>query len=70
MIDDFTLAVVKFHHRQDLVNPRDSIQVRKINDQLMLVERAFTDPSNLPNYWERKHLILGELIVLRARQLI
>jgi hypothetical protein len=59
VIDDFTVSVVKFHYRQDQANLSDPLQIRKFNDQMLLLERAFLDPSGLPNYWERKHLILA-----------
>lgn len=62
VIQEFSRVAIKFHHRQDLVNVKDALKVRKFNDQLMLVERAFLDPNGLPNYWERKHIILSELI--------
>lgn len=49
-------------HRRDLIVLKKAMQVRQLNDQLMLLERAFLDPVNLavPNLWERKHIILSE----------
>lgn len=58
IIQEFTVAAVKFHHRQDQVNLKDAMKVRKFNDQLMLLERAFLGPNSTPDYWERKHVIL------------
>lgn len=60
VIAEFWLAAARFHHRQDQVKLKDAMKVRKFNDQLMLLERAFLDPTGLPNYWERKHIILSE----------
>lgn len=59
VIDDFTRAAIKFHYRQDRANMNDAMQIRKFNDQMMLLERAFLDPSGLPSYAERKHILLG-----------
>lgn len=56
-IQDFSKAAAEFHHRQDRINPRDSLGVRRLNDQLMSVERAFLDPTGTVNYNERKHII-------------
>lgn len=36
--------------------------MRKINDQLMLLERSFVDSNVMPNYSDRKHIILGKLV--------
>ena len=69
VIHEFTLAAAKFHYRQDQVNLKDSMQVRKFNDQMMLLERVFLDPSGLPNYWERKHIILGKYILSKCHLL-
>lgn len=60
IIQEFSRSAIKFHHRQDMVNVRDAMKVRKFNDQLMLLERAFLDPNGIPNYWERKHIILSK----------
>lgn len=60
IVQEFSKAAVNFHQRQDQVNLRDAMQVRKFNDQLMLLERAFLDPSGVPNYWEKKHIILSK----------
>lgn len=59
VILDFTKAALKFHHQQDNVVMYDSLQVRRLNDQLMLLERALLDSAGMPNYWERKHILLS-----------
>lgn len=64
MIQEFTRAAIKFHHRQDLVQLRDPMKVRKFNDQLMLLERAFLDTHPVPNYWDRKHIILCKYSIM------
>lgn len=48
-----------------MVDVRDALQVRKINDQLMLLERAFLDSNIMPNYSDRKHIILGKLTMMK-----
>lgn len=64
IVQDFSRTAIKFHHRQDMVNVKDAMKVRKFNDQLMLLERAFLDPNGVPNYWERKHIILSKFTLL------
>lgn len=59
VIIEFTKAAIRFHHQQDSVNMYDTLQVRRLNDQLMLLERALLDSAGMPNYWERKHIILS-----------
>lgn len=59
IIQDFTKAAARFHLLQDQVDPRDALRVRQLNDQLMSVERAFLDLSGVPNYGEKKHIILA-----------
>lgn len=57
-IEEFTLAGAKLHHQQDLVDSKDIIKIRQINDQLMGLERIFIDTaSDLPNF-DTKHTIL------------
>ncbi|ELU12569.1 hypothetical protein CAPTEDRAFT_201615 [Capitella teleta] len=46
-----------FHDRLDDINTNNPILVRAYNDQLMQVERAFTDPNGLPLRPAYKHLI-------------
>lgn len=66
VIQEFTRAAIKFHHRQDLVNLKDSLKVRKFNDQLMLLERAFLDYHTVPIHSERKHIILSKYEIINS----
>lgn len=55
-IHSFAVAAVKFHHRQDKATFKDAMKVRKINDQLMLLERTWVDSSAS----DKRHIILSE----------
>lgn len=59
VIYEFARAAIKFHQRQDALDSRDALAVRKINDQLMLLERAFLDSHGMQSFGERKHIILS-----------
>lgn len=59
VIRDFTKTAIKFHHRQDQISLKDPLKVRKLNDQLMQLERNFLDSGSLSSHWERKHIILS-----------
>ncbi|XP_022668635.1 N-acetylated-alpha-linked acidic dipeptidase-like protein isoform X2 [Varroa destructor] len=40
-VGDFSLRAAEFHHRQDMLDLRDPMAIRMVNDQLLLLERAF-----------------------------
>ncbi|XP_053167805.1 N-acetylated-alpha-linked acidic dipeptidase 2-like isoform X2 [Hemicordylus capensis] len=47
-VTNFTEAAADFHQRLSQLNKNDPLAVRRMNDQLMLLERAFIDPLGLP----------------------
>ncbi|OQR72279.1 N-acetylated-alpha-linked acidic dipeptidase 2-like, partial [Tropilaelaps mercedesae] len=40
-VGNFALRAAEFHHRQDILDLRDPMAIRIVNDQLLLLERAF-----------------------------
>ncbi|XP_071288896.1 N-acetylated-alpha-linked acidic dipeptidase 2-like isoform X2 [Agelaius tricolor] len=56
---NFSKAASEFHRRLEQVDKKDSVAVRIVNDQLMLVERAFTDPLGLPGRKFYRHVIFA-----------
>ncbi|XP_025104545.1 N-acetylated-alpha-linked acidic dipeptidase 2-like [Pomacea canaliculata] len=52
-VDNFETAVSK-------IDRKDPMAIRMINDQLLLLEKAFLDPAGLPSRPEKKHLIFAE----------
>lgn len=58
-IRNFSDAAMKFHSAQEKVDLSDPMTVRRINDQLLLLERAFLDPNGLPRNIYKKHVIMS-----------
>lgn len=58
-IKNFTSAALKFHSAQDKLDMRDPMAIRRVNDQLLLLERAFLDPNGLPRNPNKKHVVLS-----------
>ncbi|XP_054716263.1 putative N-acetylated-alpha-linked acidic dipeptidase [Uloborus diversus] len=58
-IKNFSNAAMKFHSAQEAVDLSDPMTVRGINDQLLLLERAFLDPNGLPRNIFKKHIIMS-----------
>lgn len=58
-IKNFSNAAMKFHSGQEKVDLSDPMTVRRINDQLLLLERAFLDPNGLPRNIYKKHIIMS-----------
>lgn len=58
-IRNFTEAAYQFHATQENVDLSDPMTVRRINDQLLLLERAFLDPSGLPRNMYKRHIVLS-----------
>ncbi|NXV00431.1 NALD2 dipeptidase, partial [Cettia cetti] len=56
---NFSKAAAEFHGRLEQVDKKDSVAVRIMNDQLMLIERAFTDPLGLPGRKFYRHVIFA-----------
>lgn len=58
-IKNFSSAAEKFHASQETVDLSDPMTVRRINDQLLLLERAFLDPNGLPRNPYKKHIVMS-----------
>ncbi|KAF4793248.1 N-acetylated-alpha-linked acidic dipeptidase 2 [Turdus rufiventris] len=56
---NFSKAASEFHRRLEQVDKKDPVAVRIMNDQLMLTERAFTDPLGLPGRKFYRHIIFA-----------
>ncbi|NXY07478.1 NALD2 dipeptidase, partial [Pteruthius melanotis] len=56
---NFSKAAAEFHRRLEQVDKKDSLAMRIMNDQLMLIERAFTDPLGLPGRKFYRHIIFA-----------
>ncbi|XP_050188263.1 putative N-acetylated-alpha-linked acidic dipeptidase isoform X2 [Myiozetetes cayanensis] len=56
---NFSKAADEFHRRLEQVDKKDPVAVRIMNDQLMLIERAFTDPLGLPGRKFYRHVIFA-----------
>ncbi|XP_070800114.1 glutamate carboxypeptidase 2-like isoform X1 [Pituophis catenifer annectens] len=55
----FSDAASDFHHRLELVDIHNPIEVRSWNDQLMFLERAFIDPLGLPGRPFYRHIVFA-----------
>ncbi|XP_049621829.1 N-acetylated-alpha-linked acidic dipeptidase 2 [Suncus etruscus] len=58
-VKNFSEAASDFHRRLMQVDVNDPIAVRIMNDQLMLLERAFIDPLGLPGRRFYRHIIFA-----------
>uniref|UniRef100_A0A8C4M5F2 N-acetylated-alpha-linked acidic dipeptidase 2 n=1 Tax=Equus asinus TaxID=9793 RepID=A0A8C4M5F2_EQUAS len=58
-VKNFSEAASDFHRRLTQVDLNDPIAVRIMNDQLMLLERAFIDPLGLPGRQFYRHIIFA-----------
>ncbi|XP_077154668.1 putative N-acetylated-alpha-linked acidic dipeptidase [Ranitomeya variabilis] len=56
-IENFTNSAISFHARLKDLDVTNPIEVRSVNDQLMYLERAFTDPLGLPGRPFYRHII-------------
>ncbi|KAH9494444.1 Glutamate carboxypeptidase 2 [Bulinus truncatus] len=60
VIRNFTEDVANFESRFKSINRNDPFSIRAVNDQIMLLERAFLEPEGLPGRPLKKHLIFAE----------
>uniref|UniRef100_A0A8C2ME63 N-acetylated-alpha-linked acidic dipeptidase 2 n=1 Tax=Cricetulus griseus TaxID=10029 RepID=A0A8C2ME63_CRIGR len=58
-VTNFSKAASDFHRRLTQVDLTNPIAVRIMNDQLMLLERAFIDPLGLPGRQFYRHIIFA-----------
>ncbi|XP_077861865.1 N-acetylated-alpha-linked acidic dipeptidase 2-like [Saccoglossus kowalevskii] len=56
---NFTSAATSFHQRIASMELNDAMKIRRINDQLMSVERAFIDPLGLPSRRFLRHVLFA-----------
>ncbi|XP_021344602.1 N-acetylated-alpha-linked acidic dipeptidase 2-like [Mizuhopecten yessoensis] len=61
--ENFSSEVIKFQTRADNINMNDPFAIRRINDQLILLERAFIDPAGLPGRPLARHVLFSHLDV-------
>ncbi|XP_046364739.2 N-acetylated-alpha-linked acidic dipeptidase 2-like [Haliotis rufescens] len=59
-ISNFTRESQRFKERLSSLNKFDPLATRAVNDQLLLLEKAFLDDEGLPGRPTRKHLIVAE----------
>lgn len=59
-IQNFTEAVQEFEKQLLKINRKDPLVIRRVNDQLMQIDRAFLDPFGLPGRKYKRHLIFTE----------
>ncbi|XP_078512359.1 N-acetylated-alpha-linked acidic dipeptidase 2-like [Lissotriton helveticus] len=58
-VENFTNASIEFHNRLEQLDTNNIIDLRIMNDQLMLLERAFIDPLGLPGRRFYRHIIFA-----------
>lgn len=58
--DLFAAEVASFQKRVNTVDRKNPFAIRGINDQIMLMERAFIDPEGLPGRPLARHIIFAE----------
>ncbi|XP_046543017.1 LOW QUALITY PROTEIN: N-acetylated-alpha-linked acidic dipeptidase 2-like [Haliotis rubra] len=58
-IHDFSQSAAEFMTRQLHVNQSDPLSVRRINDQLLQLERAFLDPNGIPGRSYFRHILFA-----------
>lgn len=58
-VQNFSGAAFAFHLRQSNLDTSDPMAIRRVNDQLLLLERAFLDPIGLPQNAFKKHIVLS-----------
>lgn len=56
-VNNFNATVSEFNENLKHINLNKPLVVRKVNDQLMMVERAFIDPRGLPGRPEFNHVV-------------
>ncbi|KAK7493452.1 hypothetical protein BaRGS_00015352 [Batillaria attramentaria] len=59
-IAQFGENVQQFQSALAQVDRKDPMAIRLINDQLLLLEKAFLDPEGLPQRSQKKHLLFAE----------
>ncbi|XP_066938487.1 putative N-acetylated-alpha-linked acidic dipeptidase isoform X1 [Macrobrachium rosenbergii] len=58
-VANFDKTVKNFTEELKQVDMENPLQVRKVNDQIMMVERAFIDPRGLPGRPEYNHVVMA-----------
>ncbi|XP_048259315.1 N-acetylated-alpha-linked acidic dipeptidase 2-like [Haliotis rufescens] len=58
-IEDFQTVADDFMKQMTTINKKDPLAVRKVNDQMMQLERAFIDPAGLPGRSYFRHVFLA-----------
>ncbi|CAG2102362.1 unnamed protein product [Medioppia subpectinata] len=58
-IDEFDLAINSFSNKLKRIDEQNALQLRRVNDILMSIERTFLEPNGLPFRKDYKHIILS-----------
>ncbi|XP_046567725.1 N-acetylated-alpha-linked acidic dipeptidase 2-like [Haliotis rubra] len=58
-IEDFQTVADDFMKQTTTINKNDPLAIRKVNDQMMQLERAFIDPAGLPGRSYFRHVFLA-----------
>ncbi|XP_046552048.1 N-acetylated-alpha-linked acidic dipeptidase 2-like [Haliotis rubra] len=58
-VQQFSQSAAEFMKRQLHVNQSDPLSVRRINDQLLQLERAFLDPNGIPGRSYFRHILFA-----------
>lgn len=59
-IENFTTEAETFENRIKKANLNDPFVVRRINDQMMQLDRAFLDPAGLPGRKLKRHILFAD----------
>ncbi|XP_064600785.1 uncharacterized protein LOC135466961 [Liolophura sinensis] len=58
-VDSFITSATDFHQRVKSIDKNNPILTRMVNDQMIQVERAFTDPMGLPGRPMYRHVVFA-----------
>ncbi|XP_041468026.1 N-acetylated-alpha-linked acidic dipeptidase 2-like [Lytechinus variegatus] len=58
-LTNFTAAATSFEEQITQIDVEDPIAVRRVNDQMMQLERAFIDPAGLPDRKWLRHVVFA-----------
>ncbi|XP_064600479.1 N-acetylated-alpha-linked acidic dipeptidase 2-like [Liolophura sinensis] len=58
-VKSFMREAKEFHQRITKMDKKKPLAVRRVNDQLMQIERAFIDPAGLPNRPHYRHVVFA-----------
>ncbi|PIK52125.1 putative N-acetylated-alpha-linked acidic dipeptidase 2 isoform X2 [Apostichopus japonicus] len=65
-LQKFTMAAADLHKRIENMDKSDPFAVRAVNDQLMLLERAFIEPQGMPGKPYHRHAVFSPANINKA----